>query len=184
MSDVLREVVLIAATMTMGLMAGVFGIYGNAIMPGPRWTDDRTFVAAFQSIDRAIINPAFMATFFGALALTGLAALLHLTGDGRPMLAWIAAALVLYLFVFVITIGVNVPRNSEIDQDGSAWCAGAIRRGQVGPVEPRADVRLYRRVRPARLGARRVWTDALTRSEPPLGRRARLLEIRPVPSAE
>ena len=90
MSDVLREVVLIAATLTMGLMAGVFGIYGNAIMPGLRRTDDRTFVAAFQSIDRAIINPVFMVTFFGALALTALAALLHLTGDQRPMLPWIA----------------------------------------------------------------------------------------------
>ena len=118
MSDVLREVVLIAATMTMGLMAGVFGIYGNAIMPGLRRTDDRTFVAAFQSIDRAIINPVFMVTFFGALAFTALAALLHVTGDQRPMLPWIGAALVLYLFVFVITIGVNVPRNNEIKAAG------------------------------------------------------------------
>ena len=118
MSDVLREVVLIAATMTMGLMAGVFNIYGNAIMPGLRRTDDRTFVAAFQSIDRAIINPAFMVTFIGALALTALAALLHLTGDRRPMLPWIGAACVLYLSVFVITIGVNVPRNYEIKAAG------------------------------------------------------------------
>jgi uncharacterized membrane protein len=118
MSDVVREVVLIAATMTMGLMAGVFGIYSNAIMPGLRRTDDRTFVAAFQSIDRAIINPAFMVTFIGALALTALAALLHLTGDRRPMLPWIGAAFVLYLFVFVITIGVNVPRNNEIKTAG------------------------------------------------------------------
>ena len=118
MSDVLREVVLITATMTMGLMAGVFGVYGNAIMPGLRRTDDRTFVAAFQSIDRAIINPVFMVTFFGALAFTALAALLHLTGDQRPMLPWIGAALVLYLFVFVITIGVNVPRNNEIKAAG------------------------------------------------------------------
>jgi uncharacterized membrane protein len=118
MSDVLREVVLIAAAMTMGLMAGVFGIYGNAIMPGLRRTDDRTFVAAFQSIDRAIINPAFMATFLGALALTALAALLHLTGDGRRILPWTAAAFVLYLSVFVITIRVNVPRNNEIKAAG------------------------------------------------------------------
>ena len=73
MFDVLGEVILIAAAMTMGLMAGVFGIYANAIMPGLRRTDDRTFVAAFQSIDRAIINPAFMATFFGALILTNVA---------------------------------------------------------------------------------------------------------------
>lgn len=118
MSDVLREVVLIAATMTMGLMAGVFGIYSNAIMPGLRRTDDRTFVAAFQSIDRAIIDPAFMATFVGALALTALAALLHLTGDGRSILPWTAAAFVLYLLVFVITIRVNVPRNNEIKAAG------------------------------------------------------------------
>ena len=118
MSDVLREIVLIAATMTVGLMAGVFGIYSNAIMPGLRRTDDRTFVAAFQSIDRAIINPAFMATFVGALALTALAALLHLTGDGRSILPWTVAALVLYLLVFVITIRANVPRNNEIKAAG------------------------------------------------------------------
>ena len=87
-------------------------------MPGLRRTDDRTFVAAFQSIDRAIINPAFMATFVGALALTALAALLHLTGDGRSILPWTAAAFVLYLLVFVITIRVNVPRNNEIKAAG------------------------------------------------------------------
>ena len=118
MSDVLREVVLIAATLTTGLMAGVFGLYSNAIMPGLRRTDDRTFVAAFQSIDRAIINPAFMATFLGALVLTALTALLHFTGEARSLLPWIVAALVLYLVVFVVTIRVNVPRNNEIKAAG------------------------------------------------------------------
>jgi uncharacterized membrane protein len=110
--------VLIAASLTMGLMAGVFGIYSNAIMPGLRRTDDRTFVAAFQSGDRAIINPAFMATFLGALALSALAALLHIIGEGRPLLPWIVAALVLYLLVFLVTIRVNVPRNNEIKAAG------------------------------------------------------------------
>ena len=118
MSDVLREVVLIAATLTTGLMAGVFGLYSNAIMPGLRRSDDRTFVAAFQSIDRAIINPVFMATFLGALVLTALTALLHFTGEARSLLPWIVAALVLYLAVFVVTIRVNVPRNNEIKAAG------------------------------------------------------------------
>ena len=117
MSEILRDAVLIAATLTTGLMAGVFGINSNAIMPGLRRTDDRTFVAAFQSVDRAIINPAFMATFLGALVLTALAAALHL-GDGRPLLPWIMAALILYLVVFVVTIRVNVPRNNEIKAAG------------------------------------------------------------------
>jgi uncharacterized membrane protein len=118
MSDVLREVVLIAATLTMGLMAGVFAIFSNAIMPGLHKTDDRTFVAAFQSIDRAIINPAFMVTFLSPLALSALATLLHLTDEGRPLLPWIVVAFVLYLLVFVITIRVNVPRNNEIKAAG------------------------------------------------------------------
>jgi uncharacterized membrane protein len=118
MSGVLREAVLIAATLTTGLMAGVFGIYSNAIMPGLRRTDDRTFVGAFQSIDRTIINPAFMATFFGALVLNALAVVLHLAGEGRLPLPWIVAALVLYILVFVITIRVNVPRNNEIKAAG------------------------------------------------------------------
>jgi uncharacterized membrane protein len=117
-SDVLREAALIAATLTTGLMAGVFGIYSNAIMPGLRRTDDRTFVAAFQSIDRAIINPAFMATFLGALVLTALSALLHLAGEARSLLPLTVAALVLYLVVFVVTIRVNVPRNNEIKAAG------------------------------------------------------------------
>jgi uncharacterized membrane protein len=120
MSDVLREVVLIAATVTMGMMAGAFALYSHTIMPSLRRVDDRAFVATFQSMDRMIINPVFMTTFFGALALTALAALLYLVGDDGSALPWIVAALVLYLVVFVITIAVNVPRNNEIKAAGDA----------------------------------------------------------------
>jgi uncharacterized membrane protein len=108
-------VALVAATMSVGLMAGVFGLYAH-IMPGLGRTDDRTFVGAFQSIDRAVINPLFLATFLGALAFTALAAALHLGNGWR--LAWVVAALVLYLAVFIITIRVNVPLNDEIKAAG------------------------------------------------------------------
>ena len=74
------------------VIAGVFGVYSNAIMPGLRVTDDRTFVRAFQSIDRAIINPVFMAIFFGALLLSGVAVLLHFPDDERSVLPWTLAA--------------------------------------------------------------------------------------------
>lgn len=110
--------VLIAATMTTGLMAGVFGLYTNSIMPGLRKTDDRTFVSAFQSIDRAVINPLFLSTFLGALVLTGLAAVLHLGDDARTLLPWIVAAFVLYLVAVVITFAVNVPLNDALKAAG------------------------------------------------------------------
>jgi uncharacterized membrane protein len=116
--ELIRAAALIAATMTTGLIAGVCGLYAHAIMPGLRDTDDRTFVGAFQAIDRAIINPWFIPTFVGALVLTGVAAALHLREDERSALPWIVAAFVLYLIVFVITIRVNVPLNDDIKAAG------------------------------------------------------------------
>jgi len=110
---------LLAATVTTGLMAGVFGLYAHTIMRGLGKTDDRTFVGAFQAIDRAIINPLFMLTFFGALVLSGVAAVLYVRdGHDSSILGWVAAAGVLYLAVVVITVAVNVPLNDEIKAAG------------------------------------------------------------------
>jgi uncharacterized membrane protein len=112
----LRALSLLAATITMGLAAGTFTLYAHTIMPGLKSTDDRTFVAAFQSLDRAIINPWFMVgAFLGALGFTVLAALTNLGHDPLP---WVIAALVLYLIAFVITMAVNVPLNDALKAAG------------------------------------------------------------------
>jgi len=114
--DGLRALTLIAATMSMGLVAGVFGLYGHTIMPGLKKTDDRTFIAAFQSIDRAIINPWFLGGgFLGALVFTAVAAIVNI---GEDALGWVAAAFILYLCAVVITIAINVPLNDEIKGAG------------------------------------------------------------------
>ena len=114
--DTLRTVLLLVGTLTMGLVAGAFALYAHTVMPGLRTTDDRTFVAAFQALDRAIINPWFMAGgFVGALVLTlagGVATL------GEPSFPWVVASLVLYLFSFVATIAVNVPLNDALKAAG------------------------------------------------------------------
>jgi uncharacterized membrane protein len=109
---------LVAATITLGIMTGIFQVYAYAIMPGLSRTDDRTFVGAFQAIDRALVNPLFLATFLGALMFTGLAALLALFGDARSGLPWMAAALVLYALVVVVTFAVNVPLNDQLGAAG------------------------------------------------------------------
>ena len=110
----MHAVALLAATLTAGLMAGVYGIFALAIMPGLRATDDRTFVAAFQAIDRAIVNPLFMLWFFGPLLFAGAAA--RAGGDALP---WIIAALVLSLAVVVITFAVHLPLNDAIKTVGA-----------------------------------------------------------------
>jgi uncharacterized membrane protein len=111
--------VLVVATVTVGLMAGVFGLYANTIMPGLTTTDDRTFVAAFQALDNAIVNPWFLGIgFVGALVSTSLAAMLHLRSERRAVPALIIAALLLYLLAFALTISVHVPLNNGIKAAG------------------------------------------------------------------
>src|SRR5918998_6293248 len=98
MSNALQGGTLFLATMSVGLMAGVFGLYAVAIMPGLGDTDDRTFVGAFQAIDTAIIDPLFISTFMGAAVLTAAAAVLNL---GDPSAPWVIVAVVFYLATFV-----------------------------------------------------------------------------------
>jgi uncharacterized membrane protein len=115
-STTVRTILLMGATMTMGLAAGAFVIYAHTIMPGLRNTDDRTFVGAFQATDRAIINPWFMlSAFLGALVLTIAGVIFH---HGAPALPWIAAALGLYVLAVIVTMAVNVPLNNVIKAAG------------------------------------------------------------------
>jgi uncharacterized membrane protein len=113
----LKLATLLAATVTTGLAAGVFGLYSHTIMRGLGVTDDRTFVGAFQAMDRAIMNPLFMLTFFGALLFTGAAAVMHVR-DGRPVLPWLVVAFALYFVTFAVTMAINVPLNDALKAAG------------------------------------------------------------------
>jgi uncharacterized membrane protein len=115
-STLARTTTLIGATMTMGLIAGVIALYAHTIMPGLHKTDDRTFVAAFQQIDHAIVNFWFMATAFVGVLIFTLAA--AIANRGTPALPWIAAALGLYLVTVVVTMAINVPLNDAIKAAG------------------------------------------------------------------
>jgi uncharacterized membrane protein len=116
MMDTVRTLSLVLAILTMGLVTGAFVIFWHTIMPGPATTDDRTFVGAFQAIDKAIVNPWFMMTgFVGALICTLVATFTHL---GRPALPWVVIALVLHVIAFGATMGINVPLNNALKASG------------------------------------------------------------------
>jgi uncharacterized membrane protein len=112
-----ETVALIAATITVGLMAGVFVSFSVAVMPGLSRAHDRTFVDAMQRINVAILNGWFLTCFLGGLVLSGLAMVLWLV-DGRPGSAWVIAGFALYAATIAITAAVNVPLNNELDAAG------------------------------------------------------------------
>lgn len=118
MTDDFRTVILIAAVLTAGISAGVYQLYSFVIMPGLRKTDDRTFVGAYQQIDRTIVGPYLLVFFFGALALSAIAFGTHLREDQRDALPWLSIALGLNVLIVIITMAVNVPLNNGIKAAG------------------------------------------------------------------
>lgn len=111
----LRTGILLSATITTGLTAGVFTHWSDTIMPGLGDVDDRTFVAAFQALDAAIINPLFLGLeFTGSVLLIGLSLVLHLRAGPRAARVWLAVALASYLVAMAVTFGVHEPLNQEL----------------------------------------------------------------------
>ncbi|MEV8635516.1 anthrone oxygenase family protein [Streptosporangium sp. NPDC051023] len=117
MIKILQTVSLLAATVTTGLMAGLFAAFAYAVMPGLGRSHDRTFVEAMQKINVAIINGWFMFCFLGGLLFTIVALVLHLR-SGQEVLPWIIAGFVLYAVMFVVTSAVNVPLNDQLAKAG------------------------------------------------------------------
>ncbi|HVQ95412.1 MAG TPA: anthrone oxygenase family protein [Mycobacteriales bacterium] len=112
--ELTRGASLVAATITMGLMAGLFFAWAQGVMTGLHRSSDRTFVEALQQMNVAILNGWFALAFGGAVVLTAVTGVLHLRSDARSVLPWIVAAFVLYLLVLIVTAAVNVPLNNEL----------------------------------------------------------------------
>ena len=106
---------LIAATIATGLLAGVFYGFACSVMIALRRVDDRTFVEVMQRINAAIQNGWFMLSFLGSLVFTVLAGVL---GFGGATLTPIVIALVLNVAGLVVTFGVNIPLNIQLDRAG------------------------------------------------------------------
>ncbi|MFE2407997.1 DUF1772 domain-containing protein [Kitasatospora sp. NPDC059408] len=110
--------VLVAATIAMGLMAGLFFAFDVSVMPGLAKGDDRTYVTAMQNINKAIENGLFGLVFVGAFVATGVAAYLQHRAGRRSAAFWAAAATVLYVVALMVTMGVNIPLNNQLAAAG------------------------------------------------------------------
>lgn len=120
----LRTAALVAATLSTGLIAGIFYAYVISVMPALHRADDRTLIDVMQKINVVIINPWFMIAFMGTVGFSIVAAALHLGKDVRTTLIWVGVALVLNIAAFAVTSGLNVPLNDQLAAAGDV--------GQIG----------------------------------------------------
>ncbi|WP_237536702.1 anthrone oxygenase family protein [Streptomyces sp. SID5785] len=105
-----------AATVAMGLIAGTFYIFGCAVMPALARSGDRTYIEVMQNINDVIQNPVFFLSFVGALVLTGVAAWRVRSRAG--VRRWVWAALALYVLAFALTGVLHIPLNDALAAAG------------------------------------------------------------------
>ena len=99
---------LLLATVSTGLVAGLFFCFVIAINPAFAQLPDAQYIAAMQAINVAIVNPFFTVPFLGAALLIPFAA-----WRCKSFLIWVAAAF--YLIGGIgITFVVNVPLNDML----------------------------------------------------------------------
>lgn len=110
---------LAAGSAGTGLVAGIFLAFATAVMPGLARGDDRTFVAAMQQVNVAIVNPLFVSLFVAPLVVLGIA---FFTAPARW---WVLAALVLYVATVLLTGAGNIPLNDALAAAGSSDPAAA-----------------------------------------------------------
>jgi uncharacterized membrane protein len=116
-----RALSLAGATLTTGLIAGVFYAYAVSVNLGLAAQPDATYVATMQAINERIENPLFFASFFGAVLFLLAALVAHFRWPRSGRFWLVALACILYVGgSFLLTAFVNVPMNEELARSGAS----------------------------------------------------------------
>lgn len=115
-----RAIVLIASTISTGLLAGVYYSYAVSVMPALNQVDDRAAVDVMQRINVVIVNPVFMLSFLGAPVVTAVIAGMLFGKDMPSVLAGVGAAAVLNIVGTLVSFAFNIPLNNQLDAAGKA----------------------------------------------------------------
>ncbi len=122
MNVIIRPVTLLSLVLTAALF-GFFYAWVCSTMWGLDDADPRIAIAAMQAMNASVRNAVFAPAFFGAPVILTVATVVLYLNANRLTAAWFgAAALLVVLLAFILTMQVNVPMNEalaviEIPQD-------------------------------------------------------------------
>jgi uncharacterized membrane protein len=115
MSDTFLFALTLVSALGCGLMAGVFFAFSAFIMRALTRIEPSQGIAAMQSINVSVLNPLFMASFFGTAAACIVLAIYSLINWEWPGTTFLLIGSVLYVVgTLLVTIVFNVPRNDAL----------------------------------------------------------------------
>lgn len=99
-----------------GLIAGLFFAFQCSIINGLGALGNREYLLSFQSINKVILNPAFMISFMGPVIILPITCYINYKTGSSDLFPYLLASTLIYLIaVFGITIACNVPLNDILD---------------------------------------------------------------------
>lgn len=112
----MNTIMLILTILSLGLMAGLFYSWSISVTPGLAKLGDENYLKAFQSMNRAILNPAFLIVFMGLVILLILLCYLYYDSTEPTQFWYILSAAILYLAgVMLVTVFGNVRLNNTLE---------------------------------------------------------------------
>jgi len=111
----INTISLFLAVSITGLSSGLFYAWSVSVIPGTRKVLDSAYLETMQSINRAILNPAFFLIFFGSLILLCVTTVLH-SGSKQTFWLLLIAAIIYAVGTIGITAMGNVPLNKQLDK--------------------------------------------------------------------
>ncbi|WP_319480232.1 DUF1772 domain-containing protein [uncultured Draconibacterium sp.] len=112
----MNTTILIITTIFSGLMAGLFYAWSISVTPGLAKINDVSYLQAFQSMNRAILNPLFFVVFFGLVILLPVLSYLSFQTSINNQFWYVILATILYFIgVMGVTIIGNVPLNNALE---------------------------------------------------------------------
>ena len=111
----MKTTILIITTLSSGLMAGLFYSWSVSVTLGLAKIGNANYLQAFQSMNRAILNPAFFIFFMGLVILLPLVSYMYSTSLSTQFWLILSATILYMLGVMVVTIFGNVPMNNTLE---------------------------------------------------------------------
>lgn len=112
----MQTLILASTAVSTALITGLFYAYTCSVIPGLHPLPDGAYLAAMQSINRAILNPVFFLSFLGTLLLLPLSTWLAYGQSNRLCFGLLFLASGIYILgVIGVTLGGNVPLNDALD---------------------------------------------------------------------
>lgn len=110
----IKSLTLFIAVALTGLSAGLFYAWMVSVIPGTRKVVDMTYLESMQSINKAILNPAFFLVFIGSPIVLGFSTIQQFH-EGFLFWLLLASTVIYVIGTFGVTALGNVPLNNTLE---------------------------------------------------------------------